>query len=162
MAQTVPSQHESRQRRPSTVAPNSPCGANKLAANYLAFVQLASIRLWLRVYVFTVLAYGRAKLCDQALRKLMNIAQKGQNENIDALERPSNSRSRATTDASRLKQALTDLREGIPATQRMLQAAAPAQFSDEVGSTGIIFCRALRDGLSPPPQRILWHESRGP
>ena len=26
-----------------------------------------------------------------------------------------------------MKQALTDLREGIPATQRMLQAAAPAQ-----------------------------------
>ena len=61
---------------------------DKLAANYLAFIQLASIRLWLRVYVFT-LAHGRAKLCDQALRKLMNIAQKGQNKNIDALERPS-------------------------------------------------------------------------
>jgi transposase len=26
---------------------------DKLAANYLAFVQLASIRLWLRVYEFT-------------------------------------------------------------------------------------------------------------
>ena len=26
---------------------------NKLAANYLAFIQLASIRLWLRVYEFT-------------------------------------------------------------------------------------------------------------
>ena len=56
---------------------------DKLAANYLAFIQLASIRLWLRVYEFTALAHGRAKLCDQALRKLMNlrtfdIAQKGQ------------------------------------------------------------------------------------
>jgi hypothetical protein len=28
-------------------------GENKLAANYLAFVQLASIRLWLRVNEFT-------------------------------------------------------------------------------------------------------------
>src|SRR6187399_914375 len=28
---------------------------DKLAANYLAFVQLASIRLWLRVYEFTTL-----------------------------------------------------------------------------------------------------------
>ena len=53
---------------------------DKLAANYLAFIQLASIRLWLRVYEFTALAHGCAKLCDQALRKLMNIAQKGQNE----------------------------------------------------------------------------------
>ena len=26
---------------------------DKLAANYLAFIQLASIRLWLRVYEFT-------------------------------------------------------------------------------------------------------------
>ena len=42
---------------------------DKLAANYLAFIQLASIRLWLRVYEFTALAH--AKLCDQALRKLM-------------------------------------------------------------------------------------------
>ena len=62
---------------------------DKLAANYLAFIQLASIRLWLRVYEFTALAHGRAKLCDQALRKLMNIAQKGQNEKHYALERPS-------------------------------------------------------------------------
>ena len=46
---------------------------DKLAANYLAFIQLASIRLWLRVYEFTALAHGRAKLCDQALRKLMNF-----------------------------------------------------------------------------------------
>ena len=45
---------------------------DKLAANYLAFIQLASIRLWLRVYEFTALAHGRAELCDQALRKLMN------------------------------------------------------------------------------------------
>ena len=29
---------------------------DKLAANYLAFIQLASIRLWLRVYEFTALA----------------------------------------------------------------------------------------------------------
>ena len=28
---------------------------DKLAANYLAFIQLASIRLWLRVYEFTAL-----------------------------------------------------------------------------------------------------------
>ena len=35
---------------------------NKLAANYLAFIQLASIRLWLRVCEFTALAHGRAKL----------------------------------------------------------------------------------------------------
>ena len=58
---------------------------DKLAANYLGFIQLASIRLWLRVYEFTALAHSRAKLCDQALRKLTNfrtfdIAQKGQNE----------------------------------------------------------------------------------
>ena len=46
---------------------------DKLAANYLAFIQLASIRLWLRVYEFTALAHGRAKLCDQALRRLMNF-----------------------------------------------------------------------------------------
>jgi hypothetical protein len=67
---------------------------DKLAANYLAFIQLASIRLWLRVYEFTALAHGRAKLCDQALRKLTNfrtfdIAQKRQNEKHYALERPS-------------------------------------------------------------------------
>jgi transposase len=67
---------------------------DKLAANYLAFIQLASIRLWLRVYEFRALAHGRAKLCDQALRKLTNlrtfdIAQKGQNEKHYALERPS-------------------------------------------------------------------------
>jgi hypothetical protein len=52
------------------------------------------------------------------------------------------SRSRATTDALRLKQALTNLREGIPATQRMLQAAAPAQriagSSQRVGEPGRI------------------------
>jgi hypothetical protein len=46
------------------------------------------------------------------------------------------------TDASRLKQALTDLRGGIPATQRMLQAAAPAQriagSSQPVGEPGCI------------------------
>ena len=46
---------------------------DKLAANYLAFIQLASIRLWLHVYEFTALAHGRAELCDQALRKLMNF-----------------------------------------------------------------------------------------
>jgi hypothetical protein len=46
---------------------------DKLAANYLAFIQLASIKLWLRVYEFTALAHGRAELCDQALRKLMNF-----------------------------------------------------------------------------------------
>ena len=46
---------------------------DELAANYLAFIQLASIRLWLRVYEFTALAHGRAELCDQALRKLMNF-----------------------------------------------------------------------------------------
>jgi transposase len=67
---------------------------DKLAANHLAFIQLASIRLWLRVYEFTALAHGRAKLCDQALRKLTNfrtfdIAQKRQNEKHYALERPS-------------------------------------------------------------------------
>jgi transposase len=33
---------------------------DKLAANYLAFIQVASIRLWLRVYEFTALAHGRA------------------------------------------------------------------------------------------------------
>ena len=32
---------------------------DKLAANYLAFVQLASIRLWLRVYEFTPLEPSR-------------------------------------------------------------------------------------------------------
>jgi hypothetical protein len=46
---------------------------DKLAANYLAFIQLASIRLWLRVYEFTALARGRAELCDQALQKLTNL-----------------------------------------------------------------------------------------
>jgi transposase len=38
---------------------------DKLAANYLAFVQLASIRLWLRVYEFTTLGcpgQGRQRL----------------------------------------------------------------------------------------------------
>jgi hypothetical protein len=29
---------------------------DKLAANYLAFIQVASIRLWLRVYEFTALS----------------------------------------------------------------------------------------------------------
>ena len=32
---------------------------DKLAANYLAFIQLASIRLWLRVYEFTALVVRR-------------------------------------------------------------------------------------------------------
>ena len=31
---------------------------DKLAANYLAFIQLASIRLWLRVYEFTAFCNG--------------------------------------------------------------------------------------------------------
>src|SRR3954464_7252100 len=34
---------------------------DKLAANYLAFVQLASIRLWLRVYEFTTIAAASAR-----------------------------------------------------------------------------------------------------
>ena len=61
---------------------------DKLAANYLAFIQLASIRLWLRVYEFTAVAHGRAKRCDQALRKLIS-RRKAKMKNIDALERPS-------------------------------------------------------------------------
>ena len=32
---------------------------DKLAANYLAFIKLASIRLWLRVYEFTALSSNR-------------------------------------------------------------------------------------------------------
>jgi transposase len=60
---------------------------DKLAADYLAFIQLAFNKVWLRVYEFTALAHGRAKLCDQALRKLMNlrtfdIAQKGQTKTL--------------------------------------------------------------------------------
>ena len=34
---------------------------DKLAANYLAFIQLASIRLWLRVYEFTALVQIRCR-----------------------------------------------------------------------------------------------------
>jgi hypothetical protein len=53
--------------------------------------------------------------------------QSGDVASVEAERARELSRSRATTDASRLKQALTDLREGIPATQWMLQAAAPVQ-----------------------------------
>ena len=79
--------------------------------------------------------------------KLMNlqtfdIAQKGQNEDIDALERPSDRDHEQLRMLRDLKQALTDLREGIPAIQRMLQAAAPAQriaaSSQPVGEPGRI------------------------
>jgi len=35
---------------------------DKLAANYLAFIQLASIRLWLRVYESTPWKYGSPAL----------------------------------------------------------------------------------------------------
>ena len=45
---------------------------DKLVANYLAFIQLASIRLWLRVYEFTALAHGRAD-CRSSAPKLMNF-----------------------------------------------------------------------------------------
>ena len=67
------------------------------------------------------------------------------------------SRSRATPDARRLKQALTDLREGIPATQRMLQAA-PAQriagSSQPVGAKLAANWTFRGDGLTDAIDRI--------
>jgi hypothetical protein len=79
-----------------------------------------------RVYVFAALAHGRAKLCDQALRKLMNIAQKGQNEKHYALERPSD---RDPEQLQMLRGCSKRLQISARAfrTQWMLQAAAPAQ-----------------------------------
>jgi hypothetical protein len=62
------------------------------------------------------------------------------------------------TDASRLKQALTDLREGIPPPQRMLQAAAPAQriagSSQPVGAKLAANWTFRGDGLTDAIDRI--------
>jgi hypothetical protein len=68
----------------------------------------------------------RSEICDQALRKLVNfrgleIAEKALTENIDALERLSHRDPEQAQMLQKLKQALTDLREGIPATERMLE-----------------------------------------
>jgi hypothetical protein len=65
---------------------------DKLAANYLAFIQLASIRLWLRVYEFTALAHGRAERSSAPKAdQLTNNRYRAERtkQNIDALERPS-------------------------------------------------------------------------
>ncbi len=68
----------------------------------------------------------RAEICDQALRKLANFpafetAEKALIANIEALERLSERNPEQVQMLQMLKQALTDLREGIPATQRMVQ-----------------------------------------
>jgi len=65
----------------------------------------------------------RAEICDQALRKLANlaafeIAEKALTENFDALERLSNPNPEQAKTHDKLKHALRDLREGVEATRR--------------------------------------------
>lgn len=66
------------------------------------------------------------ELCDRALKKLVDfrpfeIAEKALTENIVALERLRDRDPEQAQALEKLKLALTDLREGIPATQQMLQ-----------------------------------------
>ena len=72
------------------------------------------------------MARRRAEICDQTLRKLVNFpafesAEKALIADIEALERLSERNPEQVQMLQISKQALTDLREGIPATQRMVQ-----------------------------------------
>ncbi len=72
----------------------------------------------------SAIARRRAAIADEAMSVLANfrafeIAEKALAENIDTLERLNDRNPEQAQMLQRLKQALTDLREGIPATQRM-------------------------------------------
>ncbi len=72
------------------------------------------------------IARRRAEICDQALRKLVNFpafeaAEKALTENINVLERLSERNPEQVQMLQTLKQALADLREGVPATQRLMR-----------------------------------------
>ena len=74
----------------------------------------------------TAIRRRRAELCDRALAKLVNfrpfdVAQKALTEEIVALERLSLPDAEQSQMLQKLKQARTDLDEGVSATQRMLQ-----------------------------------------
>ena len=71
------------------------------------------------------IADRRSEIRDQALKQLVNFpaletAEKALIANIEALERLSERDPEQVQMLQMLKQALTDLREGFPATQRML------------------------------------------
>ncbi len=72
------------------------------------------------------IARRRAEICDHAMLRLTNfgpfqIAEKSVSDKINSLERLSDRDPEQVQMLQRLKRALTDLREGIPATQRLLQ-----------------------------------------
>ncbi len=72
------------------------------------------------------IARRRTTIGDEAMSELANfrlfeIAERALTANIDALERLSDRDPEQAQMLERLKQALTDLREGIPATRRMVR-----------------------------------------
>jgi hypothetical protein len=80
----------------------------------------------------SAIARRRAEICDQALRKLANFAafeaaEKALIANIEALERLNYRDPEQVQTLEKLKRALTDLREGISATQRMLEERCKAR-----------------------------------
>ena len=101
-------------REKKTTMSKSTRGFMTRRANYLGHPARVNKVMAARVYVFTALAHGRAKLCDEALRSFdEHRAERTKRKTLCAGE-AERSRSRTTTNASRLQQALTDLREGIP------------------------------------------------
>ena len=74
----------------------------------------------------SAIAGRRSEICEQALKQLLNFgafetAEKALMESIEALEALGHRDAEQVRMLEMSKQALTDLREGIPATQRMLQ-----------------------------------------
>jgi hypothetical protein len=72
------------------------------------------------------IARRRTELCEQALIQLANfrpfeIAERALSESIGSLERLNDRNPAQVQMLQKLKQALTDLREGIPATQQMVR-----------------------------------------
>ncbi len=72
------------------------------------------------------IARRRSEICDQSLRKLLNfaafeIAEKALTRDIDALERLSDRDPEQAQMLQKLTKVLADLRDGIPATQRMVR-----------------------------------------